>query len=99
MQKIIKSHDGKYYKGEFEEISAEVVTSMIAHQQQELSDLEAIAPKNEATGETLQPQAPAPVDQVAAQPEQAVPAPTDPAQPAPQPQQAEPAQPAAPQLQ
>lgn len=44
MSKIIKSFDGKYYIGEFEEIPAEQVTAIIAEKQAQLQQLEAIAP-------------------------------------------------------
>lgn len=46
MARVIKSVDGKYYTGDFEEVSPDQVTQMIAKRQSELQELEAIAPAN-----------------------------------------------------
>jgi hypothetical protein len=71
MAKIIKSVEGKYYTGEFEEIDASRVTELIAKKQAELSELEAIAPSSD----------PAPADPVV-DPVVDPAAPVDPATPA-----------------
>jgi hypothetical protein len=44
MVRIVKSSDGKYYRGEFEEVAPEEVTQLVTEKQQQLSELEAIAP-------------------------------------------------------
>ena len=44
MENLIKSVDGKYYTGAFEEVAPEVVTALVAEKQAELQALEAIAP-------------------------------------------------------
>lgn len=49
MSKIIKSTDGKYYTGEFEEVTSEEVSNIIAQKQAQLSELEAIAPGTESS--------------------------------------------------
>ncbi|HEX4201535.1 MAG TPA: hypothetical protein VHY59_08460, partial [Chthoniobacterales bacterium] len=62
MAKVIKSVDGKFYSGEFEEMTPEQVSELVARKQTELQDLEAIAPANEAAPaapETPAPAAPA----------------------------------------
>lgn len=79
MSKIIKSTDGKFYRvHKFEELTAEEVSQEIAERQEELKQLESVAPSNE-TAAPAEPEQPA--DQLATDP-----APADtPAQPAEQP--------------
>jgi hypothetical protein len=63
MSKVIKSIDGTYYRvHDYEELTEAEVSVEVAALQQELAELESIAPANEAAAASDAPAEPAPTD-------------------------------------